>query len=83
MFFKNIERWNIIKMSNNIIPRSSCVGKETTHVPQRFAYEFMKGVIITLSVQWSAESWEFVFKIRRRLTADNQIRYFSLPPVCT
>ena len=42
MFFKNIERWNIINMRNNIIPRSCCVGKETTHVPQRFACEFMK-----------------------------------------
>ena len=38
MGFKNTERWNIIKMSNNIIPRSNCVGKETAPVPQRFAF---------------------------------------------
>ena len=36
MDFKNTERWNIIKMSNNIIPRSNCVGKETTDVPSCF-----------------------------------------------
>ena len=38
MVFKNTERWNIIKMSNNITPRSSYVVKETTHVPLRFAF---------------------------------------------
>ena len=27
----------------------------------------MIGVAITLPVQWSAESWELVFKIRRRI----------------
>ena len=35
MFFKNTERWNIIKMSNNVIPRTNCVGKETTCVPHK------------------------------------------------
>ena len=32
--FKNTERWNVVKMSNDVIPSSNCVGKETTHVPQ-------------------------------------------------
>ena len=32
----------------------------------------MKGVAITLPVQWSAESWELVFKIRR-LTAHSLV----------
>ena len=73
MFFKNIERWNIIKMSNNIISRSNCVGKETTYVPQICI--FMKGVTITLLVQWSAESWEC-------LTAHN-IVYFQNAPAPT
>ena len=34
MFFKNIERWNVVKMSNDVISRSNCAGKETIHVPQ-------------------------------------------------
>ena len=41
MGFKNTERWKIIKMSNNIIPRNKCVGKETTRAPQRFALLFL------------------------------------------
>ena len=65
--FKDIKRWNICTMSTNIIPRSNCIRKETTHVPQWFTFEFMEGVTTTLPVQWSAESRKFVFKIRRRL----------------
>ena len=33
----------------------------------------LKDVTITLSVQWSAESRELVFKIRRRLIAHNLV----------
>ena len=58
--FKDIERWNISKMSN-IIPRSSCIRKETTHVPQWFTFEFMEGVTTTLPVQWSGGVEEVCF----------------------
>ena len=67
MGFKNTEKWNIIKTSNNIIPRSNCDRRETTHVP----------------VQWSAESWELVFKIRRRLTAHNLMYFQNAPTLKT
>ena len=81
MGFKDIERWNISKM-NNIIPRSNCAKKETTHVPQWFTFEFMEGVTTTLPVQWSAESRKFVFKIRRRLIIHN-LMYLQNAPTPT
>ena len=54
-------------MIDNIIPRSNRIWEENTHVSRRLASYFMKGIIIILTVQRSAVSREFVFKIRRRL----------------
>ena len=55
-------------MSDDIIPRGNCIWKETTHV-----FYFMKDIIIiiTLTVQGSAVTWEFVFKLRRRVVTHN------------
>ena len=58
---------------DNIIPRSNCIWEETTHVSRRLASYFMKGIIIILTVQKSAVSREFVFKIRRRLFTHNLV----------
>ena len=60
-------------MSDGIIPRGNCIWKETTHVSRRATSYFMKDIIIiiTLTVQGSAVSWEFVFKIRRRVVTHN------------
>ena len=33
MFFKNIKRWDIIKMFNKKIPGYNCIREETIHVP--------------------------------------------------
>ena len=76
--FKDIERWNIIKLSNNIIPRSNCIGKEKTHVPQWLASGKKQLMILNdlhanTTVQCSAESREFVFKIRRRLFSHSYV----------
>ena len=87
MILKGINLWNIIKMSDNIFPKSNCACKETTHVSLRAASYFVNGIVIILTVQWSAVSREFVFKIRRRLvfvecayTNDVQIRIPILIP---
>ena len=58
-------------MSNNIIPRNNCIWEETIHLSQRATSHFMKGIIIILTVQRSAVTGEFVFKIRRRLVNRN------------
>ena len=68
--FEDINLWNIIKMSDNTIPRSNCLWKETVHVSRR-AY-FMKYIILViLTVQRSAVSMEFAFEIRRCLVTHN------------
>ena len=43
----------------------------------------MKGVTIALLVQWSAESWELGFKIRRRLIAHNLVYLQNAPTPTT
>ena len=60
-------------MSDNIIPRSNCVWEETIHVSRRMTSYFVKGIVIILTVQGSAVSKEFVFKIRMCLVTDNLI----------
>ena len=64
-------------MSDDIIPRSHGIWKETIHVSRRPASYFMKSIIIIiiiiLTVQRSAVSRDFVFKIRRRLVTHNLV----------
>ena len=38
-------------MSDNIVPRSNSIRKETTHVSRRATFYFMKGIVIILNVQ--------------------------------
>ena len=43
--FKDINWWNIIKMSDDIIPRGTCIWEETTQVSGRATSYFMKDII--------------------------------------
>ena len=70
-------------MSDNIIPRSNCIWKETVHVSRRPASYFMKCIIniiimiIILTVQRSAVSRKFVFEIRMRLVTHNLVYLYN------
>ena len=65
--FKGINWWNINKMSDNIIPRSNRIWKETFMYREERHLISCKVFFIIVPVQVSVVSWEFVFKIRRRL----------------
>ena len=67
MIFRAINCWNIIKVGDNIIPRSNCIRKETFNVSRRATFYFMKGIVIVLTAQRSAVSREFVLVIRRHV----------------
>ena len=58
-------------MGNNIFPRNNCIWEETIHVSRRARSYYVKGIIIILTVQRSAVTREFGFKIRRRVVTHN------------
>ena len=60
-----------MEMGNNIIPRNNCIWEESIHVFRRATSYYVKGIIIILTVQRSAVTREFVFKIRRRFVTKN------------
>ena len=58
MIFKNVKRWDVIKMFKDI-PGRNCSREETIHVSVLFAYYFMKSVRSVTTKQGSAVSRQF------------------------
>ena len=70
MFFKNIKRWDVIKMFNKDIPRSSRIREKTIHVSVRFTYYFTKSVTDVSTEQ--GYSLEVVCHLGRKESCDRR-----------
>ena len=73
MVFEITKRWDILKMTDNIIPRTSCVREETIHTSKCFAPYSMKFIATILTVQGCGEWRQFVFEISGGLVTRNLV----------
>ena len=60
-------------MTDNIIPRASCVREETIHISKCFSPYSMKFIATILTVQECGEWRQFVFEISRGLVTQNLV----------
>ena len=67
MTFKDINRWNVWKMPNDIIPNFNSISEETIHVPtgilfRKSCYQYLKGLRRRASLFWRQDG-VLLFKI--------------------
>ena len=61
VIFKFINRWDVIKISDNIIPRGNCIRKKAIHVSKWFTSYFMESITVFMNIQGSALSRRLFF----------------------
>ena len=67
MFFKDINRGDVVKMRDDV-PKINPIWENTIQVSVCFTSHSMKSIYIVLTVQGSAKTRKFILKITRRIS---------------